>query len=745
MMGRIGTIVRRELRGYFDHPTAYILLVVFLGVNFFFFFQSAYELGEASLRPMLGLLPWLLLFFVPAVCMRALAEERHEGTLELVLAQPITVPEFLLGKFLGVFSFLFIAMIATVGVPLGLSLGADIHVGVVFAQYVGSMLLIAAMVAIGMWASALTQNQVTAFILGVTIAFILYIVGLEPVVLSLPATLAVMASRLGILGHFENVARGVIDLRDVLYFAAVTAAFLSLTYFSLMRERLSRGREAYSRLRFGVLGLVALAILSALAGGQLRGRLDLTPGRLYTLSQPTRDLVAGLDDLVTIKFFRSDDLPPEYAPLRRDIEDVLRDFDSAGGVNVNLVQLGPDGDPEALDEARTLGIPAAEFNVIGDQERSTRAGYLGIALQYAGETDLIPLVQQTSNLEYRLASMIRSLTAQERSIVGVVQGHGELSPSTEMTFGAGAMNEEYTVQPLTLDPTMTAVPDSIDILVVPGPTTAFTSQEGQLLNDFLDGGGSMLLLMEGSSLDMAARGAGPSFHPVLDSLLARHGLGVLPAVAYDVSSNEPLPMQTAGGFVLQPYPFFPVALSTGEHPIVQSGNTLTLRWPSPIYMGIADTTRVTPLLVTTQFGGSARVPTSIDPELDWDATIDPEALTREVLAAAYQGDNGTRLVLVGARSFVEDETIRNAPDGINGLIFFQNAVDWLAQDEALISIRSKDRAPPPLLFQSEFARDLAKWGNLLGVPALFVLFGILRLTRRRKGQRRVFEAGGAIV
>ncbi len=105
MMRRIGTIVRRELRSYFDQATAYILLVVFLGVNFFFFFQSAYELGEATLRPMLGLLPWLLLFFVPAVCMRALAEERHEGTLELVLAQPISVSEFLIGKFLGVLSF----------------------------------------------------------------------------------------------------------------------------------------------------------------------------------------------------------------------------------------------------------------------------------------------------------------------------------------------------------------------------------------------------------------------------------------------------------------------------------------------------------------------------------------------------------------------------------------------------------------------------------------------------------------
>lgn len=311
MMGRIWTIARREITSYFDHATAYILLVIFLAINFFFFFRDAYLLGEASLRPMLGLLPWLLLFFVPAVCMRALAEERESGTLELVLAQPIEVGEFLLGKFLGLLLFLLIAMAGTLGIPLALSLGADLQLGVMFAQYLGSAFLIAAMVSIGLWASSMTPNQVTAFILGVTIAFVLYMIGLPSVVLGLPSGLATVASRLGILGHFENVARGVVDLRDVLYFGAVTAAFLSLTYFSLMRLRLSRQRDAYKRLRIGVIGLVAIAIFAALAGAQLRGRLDLTQGKIYTLSPPTRDLLRGLDDLLTIKVFQSGELPPE--------------------------------------------------------------------------------------------------------------------------------------------------------------------------------------------------------------------------------------------------------------------------------------------------------------------------------------------------------------------------------------------------------------------------------------------------
>jgi ABC-2 type transport system permease protein len=137
-MGRIRTVARREVASYFDHATAYILLVVFLGINFFFFFRDAYLVGEGSLRSMIGLLPWLLLFFVPAVSMRSIAEERQAGTLEVVLAQPLSVLEFLLGKALGVFLFLLIALLGTLGVPLALTWGADLQWGVIFAQYLGA-------------------------------------------------------------------------------------------------------------------------------------------------------------------------------------------------------------------------------------------------------------------------------------------------------------------------------------------------------------------------------------------------------------------------------------------------------------------------------------------------------------------------------------------------------------------------------------------------------------------------------
>src|SRR5436309_11022774 len=132
-MNAILTVARRELKALFDHPTAYILLVVFTSVNGFLFFREVDMYGVASLRPMLDLLPWLLLFLAPAVTMRALAEDRRSGTLEVVLAQPISELELLLGKYAGPVLFLIIAIAFPLTLPIGLTLGAHLTPGILLA------------------------------------------------------------------------------------------------------------------------------------------------------------------------------------------------------------------------------------------------------------------------------------------------------------------------------------------------------------------------------------------------------------------------------------------------------------------------------------------------------------------------------------------------------------------------------------------------------------------------------------
>src|SRR4030095_16839437 len=155
-------------------------------------------------------------------------------------------------------------------------------------------------------------------ILAVAVMFALILVGLDPLLVGLPAAAGAIAARLGVLGHFESIGRGVIDLRDVLYFLSLAAIFLVLAYAVLMRRRLAAGGEALRRLRLGSLLLIAILVVLNLAGGQIGGRLDLTPGNAYTLSRATKAMARSLDDIVTIKLFSSKELPAEFSLNKRD-------------------------------------------------------------------------------------------------------------------------------------------------------------------------------------------------------------------------------------------------------------------------------------------------------------------------------------------------------------------------------------------------------------------------------------------
>jgi ABC-2 type transport system permease protein len=255
-------VARQELRGFFDHPTAYVLIVAFLALGLFLAFRSLYAAGIGTLRPFFALLPWLFTVFIPAITMRSLSEEKRSGTLEWLLAHPVGEGEVVAGKFLGNWLFVLVTLAATVPTGLGVLLVSEADPGILVAQYAGAALLSALLVSLGLWASSVTRNQITAFILSASAALTLILIGLPVVSIGLPPVLGGALARLSVMAHFESVARGVVDLRDVLYFASGTGLFLFLTYAMVSRERLSVSREAYGRLRIGTL-VIAGAVVSS--------------------------------------------------------------------------------------------------------------------------------------------------------------------------------------------------------------------------------------------------------------------------------------------------------------------------------------------------------------------------------------------------------------------------------------------------------------------------------------------------
>ncbi|NIR46626.1 MAG: ABC transporter permease [Gemmatimonadetes bacterium] len=787
-MRNVWTIARRELRGYFDHPTAYILLVVFLAINAFFFFRSAFLVSEASLRPMFDLLPWITLFFVPAVTMGVLAEERRRGTLEVVLSHPVSEAELLLGKYVGNLLFLLMALASTILIPLTLLWGGSLDFGVVFAQYFGAFLLLAGMAAVGLFASALTRNQITAFILGTVIIFALMMVGTEVVQIGLPGWLAGPAASLGILRHFGNVARGVIDLRDLVYFAALALAFLALAYWQLLRGRLNTRGRLYRNLRIGTVTVVGIAVFAGLFGSYIPGRLDLTAENLYTLSDGTKDILRGLDDLVTLTLYASDELPAQVEPLARDVNDVLRDFDRYGGGNIQIVRKDPDASEAALQEAQQRGIRSVQFNVVRREELQLKQGWLGIAVSYAGESESIPFVGDTRNLEYQLASRVWRLTRTDTPTVAFTSGHGEKTQADYTGF-TRELGQTYRLETVDLTDAEAELGSEIDAVIVAGPTQPLGARPRALLRRYLGNDGRLLYLGEGSNINMRFLLAMQVPDSARD-FTRQFGVELGANMAFDLRSNESIQVPGEVFNYIVAYPFWLRALPATDHAITRNLNSVFLPWASALdTLATMSGREFTPLLETSEFAGTQTGQFEIRPEQD--IPYDPATLEPQLLALAIDGAIGSdaantpipeppaepdslaesdslmvpeatadddgqdsaaptavdrtavageptgRVVMVGDSEFLTDQFSRSAPEN---RLFALNAVDWLTQTEALLDIRSKTATPRPLVFESNLQMQLVKYINLVGVPLLFVLLGAVRLIRRRALTRRTYGA-----
>jgi len=733
-MRRIWTVARHEVRGYFDQPTAYVLVVAFLGISLFLGFRNMYASNLASMRPLFDLLPILFAVFVPAATMRSLAEERRGGTLEWLMAQPLSEAEVIAGKFLGNWIFVLIALAGTVPTAIGMLMASEADPGIVTAQYVGAALLAGQLVAIGIWASSMTRNQITAFIIAAGLSFVLFLIGVPVVQIGLPPALSGALARLSVVSHFENVARGVVDLRDVLYFVSTTALFLVLAVGAVSRERLSHIRPEFKRLRLGSAVFIGLVLMANLLGSYIRGRLDLTAENLYTLSEGTKDLLSEIDDVVQIKLYASAELPPEIQIQLRDVRDLLADMRAASGGGVVVSELNPDDDEDAASEASAFGIFPIEFNVLRDDEFQIRRGYYGLAMTYADDEEVMPLITRTDDLEFRLASAIYRMTTEARPKVNFVEGF-DTKGLDDIPGLRESLGDRYEISSVAIAGESGSMisGDSTAVLIVAGATTTLDSLAVQRIEEYVDQGGAALLLMESILLNPQT----PNPLPVrsgLESMLSDRGVELSGSVVADLQSSENVSMGRQGLFnVIAPYPLWPIAIPASDHATTSGINAVTFAWAAQLE--ITDTTQVTPLWQTTPSGITRAPMESIAPDQEWAAT--PDQLGVRTLAVALtpdEGEAGGRIIIVGDATFTEFQFLQGNP---SNLIFLANTIDWLAQDESLIRIRSQDRTPPTFVFTSDYGKRMLKWVNLVGVPLLFVLIGVYRVTgRKRRAESR---------
>ncbi len=485
----------------------------------------------------------------------------------------------------------------------------------------------------------------------------------------------------------------------------------------------------------------AILIVVNLIGLNIFGRLDLTDDRVYSLSGASKDIVEGLEDPVTITAFFSADLPAQFASNRRFLKDKLDDYRAYGGQNVEYQFIDPGEDEDLRTEAGRLGIPPVQIQVIESDNVQLKNAYMGVAVEYENNRETIPVIQDLSRLEYDLTSAIRRLTRDVKPIAAFWSGHGEPDPMQDMQTLQQSLSTNYDVQILTAAELEGA--GSPEVLLVIAPTDTIPDEDLQALDAYIMDGGRVGFLLNRVAANLQA-GQAAELNIGIDPLLANYGIVLTPNLIMDEESSVVTVQRRQGFFNISQqmqYPLFPVAKRFNmENQMVNRLQDLMFYFVSSVDTSAALPTGVTrePLIYSSPQSGLQQgffmlQPTETSATLSGGPYLLGAAFTGTFPSAYTPGlsSQPTRLVVVGDGDFV-NESIVPASGGSSQ--FGLNLVDWLAQDEALLAIRSKSIQPRTLQDVSEGMRPVIKYSNMIGPLLIVVLLGLARWRKRRARQ-----------
>ncbi len=391
----IRRVARKELTLFFASPVGYLFVLAFLGVTLFVFFwgEAFFARNVADVRPMFEWMPVLLIFLSAALTMRMWSEERRTGTLEFVSTLPVSGWEFVLGKFLACWSLLALALLLTLPLPITVSLIADLDWGPVLAGYLAAGLLGGAYLSIGLFVSARTDSQIVSLIVASFACTVFFLIG-SPVLTDLVGgRLADGLRALGSGSRFESITRGVLDVRDLYYYISLSAVFLALNVYSLEVQRWARHGTGprHRQWRLGTGLLVANLLLANAWLGQFTAlRMDVTEGRIYSISDATRTYLAQLKEPLLIRGYFSSKTHPLLAPLVPQMRDLLTEFEVAGDGRVRVEIIDPAENPALEDEANTkYGIRAVPFQVADRYQSSLVNSYFDVLISYGDEYEVL--------------------------------------------------------------------------------------------------------------------------------------------------------------------------------------------------------------------------------------------------------------------------------------------------------------------------------------------------------------------
>ncbi|MFQ6018026.1 MAG: Gldg family protein [Kiloniellaceae bacterium] len=462
-MSSIWPIARKEIGGFFSSLAALIFIAVFLGVCLFVFFwvETFFARNIADVRPLFEWMPRLLIFLVAALTMRLWSEERRSGTLEFLLTSPVKPVYLVLGKFAACMGLVGIALALTLPLPITVWLLGPLDWGPVIGGYVAAVCLAAAYVAIGLFVSARTDNQIVSLIVTALICGAFYLVGSDALTRLFGNWGGEALKLLGSGSRFESITRGVIDLRDLYYYLSILGVFLVLNVYALERLRWSQEGRNRKHLHWRIgAGLLAANLLAANTWLQQVGwaRADLTEGNVYSVSETTRSYLRQLQEPLLIRGYFSAQTHPLLAPLAPRLRDLLKEYEVAGDGKVRVEFVDPLEEPELEEEAnRRYDIQPVPFQTTSKYQAAVTNSYFDVLVQYGDEhetlgyRDLIEIKSQNeTSLDVELRNPEYDITRAIKKVLYAYRGAGELFANipAEVTLEAYVSPEAELPEPL---------------------------------------------------------------------------------------------------------------------------------------------------------------------------------------------------------------------------------------------------------------------------------------------------------
>jgi len=452
-------ICRKEFNGFFASPAAWLFLAVFLAVNLFVFFwaEAFFARNVADLKPLFQWMPILMIFLVAALTMRSWSEERRAGTLESLLTAPVAPGRLILGKFLAGLALVALALALTLPLPASVAMMGPLDWGPVWGGYLASLFLAAAYLAIGLYMSVRTDNPIVVLILTVATAALFYLIGSDTITTLFSRDVASWLALLGTGTHFDAITRGVLDLRDLVYYITIVITFLALNRLVLERLRWAGNparphHRRWQWLTALIAGNAVLLNIWLAPIGVLRA--DLTDGHIYSLSDATRHYLRDIQEPLLIRGYFSARTHPLLAPLVPQLHDLLKEYQVAGGERVRVEFIDPHSDPVLETEAaEKYGVRPVPFRLASRYEAGVVNAYFNLVIAYGDQFealdyhDLIDIKARgendfdviLKNPEYAITSAIRKVVRAYRAGGNPLAGlqtpltfHAYVSPDTKL-------------------------------------------------------------------------------------------------------------------------------------------------------------------------------------------------------------------------------------------------------------------------------------------------------------------------